>query len=67
MAWIVRVVKIGAEGEGPATDVMEINRFGDLADIANLGLPWPKRSDCWPASNRRLSQHRSGVALSDSG
>jgi len=38
VAWIVRVVKIGAEGEGPATDVMEINRFGDLADIANLGL-----------------------------
>ena len=38
MAWIVRVVKIGAEGEGPATDVMEINRLGDLADIAKLGL-----------------------------
>jgi hypothetical protein len=37
VAWIVRVVKIGAEGEGPATDVMEINRLGDLADIANLG------------------------------
>jgi hypothetical protein len=32
------VVKIGAEGEGPATDVMEINRLGDLADSANLGL-----------------------------
>jgi hypothetical protein len=27
----MRVVKIGAEGEGPATDVMEINRLGDLA------------------------------------
>jgi hypothetical protein len=38
VAWIVRVVKIGAEGEGPATDVMEINRLGDLADIASLGL-----------------------------
>jgi hypothetical protein len=38
VAWIVRVVKIGAEGEGPATDVMEINRLGDLADSANLGL-----------------------------
>jgi hypothetical protein len=38
VAWIVRVVKIGAEGEGPATDVMDINRLGDLADIANLGL-----------------------------
>jgi hypothetical protein len=38
VAWIVRVVKIGAEGEGSATDVMEINRPGDLADIADLGL-----------------------------
>jgi hypothetical protein len=38
VAWIVRVVEIGAEGEGPATDVMEINRPGDLADIADLGL-----------------------------
>ena len=38
MAWIVRVVKIGAEGEGPAADVMEIERPGDLADIADLGL-----------------------------
>src|ERR1700722_6388019 len=38
VAWIVRVVKAGAEGEGPATDVMKINRLGDLADIANLGL-----------------------------
>jgi hypothetical protein len=37
VAWIVRVVKIGAEGERPATDVMEINRLSDLADIANLG------------------------------
>jgi hypothetical protein len=42
VAWIVRVVKIGAEGEGPATDVMEINRLGDLADIANLGLTLAK-------------------------
>jgi hypothetical protein len=38
VAWIVRVLKIGADGEGPATDVMEINWLGDLADIANLGL-----------------------------
>jgi hypothetical protein len=31
------MVKIGAEGEGPAKDVMEFNRLGDLADIASLG------------------------------
>jgi len=38
VAWKLRLVKTGAEGEGPCTDVMEINRPGDLADIANLGL-----------------------------
>jgi hypothetical protein len=32
------VVKIGAEGEGQATDVIEINRPDDLGDIADLDL-----------------------------
>ncbi len=35
---MLRLVKIGAEGEGPCTDVMEIRRPDDLVDIANLGL-----------------------------
>src|SRR5208283_2366242 len=38
LAWIVRVVKTGAEGEGPCTDVMEITRPDSLDDIADLGL-----------------------------
>ena len=38
MAWIVRVVKTGADGGGPHTDVMEITRPDDLSDIADLGL-----------------------------
>jgi len=38
VAWTSRLVKSGAEGEGPCTDVLEIYRPGDLADIANLGL-----------------------------
>jgi hypothetical protein len=38
VAWILRLVKIGAEGEGQALDVMEINRPDDLRDIADLGL-----------------------------
>ena len=38
VAWIVRLVKIGTEGEGSCTDVMEINRPDDLGDIADLGL-----------------------------
>ncbi len=35
---MLKLVKTGAEGEGPCTDVMEINRPGDLGDIASLGL-----------------------------
>ena len=38
MARIVRGVKTGAEGEGPCTDVMEINRPDNLGEIADLGL-----------------------------
>ncbi len=38
VAWMLRLVEIGAEGEGPCTDVMEIRRPDDLVDIANLGL-----------------------------
>jgi hypothetical protein len=38
VAWIVRVVKTGGEGEGPCTDVMEIIRPADLSDVADLGL-----------------------------
>jgi len=35
---MVRLVKIGAAGEGPCADVMEINRPDNLHDIANPGL-----------------------------
>ncbi len=38
MSWILRLVKTGAEGEGPCTDVLEITRPEDLRDIGNLGL-----------------------------
>ncbi len=38
MAWMLRLVKVGAEGEGPCADIMEIRRPDDLVDIANLGL-----------------------------
>jgi hypothetical protein len=38
MAWIVRLLKLGADGEEPLGDVMKINRPDDLDDIANLGL-----------------------------
>ena len=38
VAWILRLVKTGAEGEGQCTDVLEIIRPDDLGDIADLGL-----------------------------
>ena len=38
MAWIVRLVKAGADGEKQCADVLKISRPDDLGDIANLGL-----------------------------
>ena len=38
MAWIVRLVSIGAEGEEHSTDVMRIARPDTLADLGTLGL-----------------------------
>ena len=38
MAWIVKLVSIGAEGEEHSTDVMRIARPDNLADLAALGL-----------------------------
>jgi len=38
VAWMLRLVKIGVEGEGPCTDIMEIIKPDDIVDIANLGL-----------------------------
>ena len=38
MAWILRLVSTGAEGEGPCTDVMEIHQPGDLCGIAASGV-----------------------------
>jgi hypothetical protein len=38
VAWIVRLVKTGADGENQSVDLMTINRPDDLCDIASLGL-----------------------------
>jgi hypothetical protein len=38
VAWIVRLVNTGADGEKQSADVMKIDRSDDLSDIANLGL-----------------------------
>src|SRR5271163_1702910 len=38
VAWILRLVKTGVDGEAQGTDLMEIRRPDGLGDIANLGL-----------------------------
>jgi hypothetical protein len=38
VAWILRLVNTGAEGDGRSTDEMEINKPDDLSDIVDLGL-----------------------------
>ena len=38
VAWVLRLVEIGAEGEERCADVMEISRPDSLVDIADLGL-----------------------------
>jgi hypothetical protein len=38
VAWIVRLVSLGAEGEEHSTDVLQIAKPRDLTDLASLGL-----------------------------
>jgi hypothetical protein len=38
VAWIVRLVSIGAEGEEHSTDILRIAKPDDLTDLAALGL-----------------------------
>jgi hypothetical protein len=38
VAWIVRLVSIGADGEEHCADVMRISKPDDLGDLADLGL-----------------------------
>ena len=38
VAWVLRLVEVGAEGEGRCADIMEISRPNSLIDIADLGL-----------------------------
>ena len=61
MAWVLRLVEIGTEGEGSCADVVQINRPDGLVDIADLGLTLAKRSWCWRASSGRLSPRRLGT------
>jgi hypothetical protein len=67
MAWIVRLVSIGAEGEEHGTDVMRIARPDDLTDLASLGLTLaegkpsrlPRACRCPRRPNRQLLPRQS--------
>jgi hypothetical protein len=60
VAWIVRVVKTGAEGDGRCVDVMEIDRPDNLRDIADLGLTLAEAKRLL-AFNRRSSPLKPGT------
>ena len=51
MAWIVKLVGIGAEGEEHSTDIMRIARPDDLADLA--AAPGIRGIPVQPAHGRR--------------
>lgn len=38
VAWVLRLVEIGAQGQGRCANVVEISRPDGLVDIADLGL-----------------------------
>jgi hypothetical protein len=38
MGWVLRLVETGTEGSVRSVDVLEIDRPGDLGDLADLGL-----------------------------
>jgi len=47
VAWIVKLVSIGAEGEKHSTDVMRIAKPDDLTDLASLGLTLAEGKRSW--------------------
>ena len=60
MAWIVRLVSIGAEGEEHSTDVMRIAKPDTLADLGGLGLSLAESKQLLAASSGRLSPRKPG-------
>jgi len=58
---MLRLVRIGAEGEWPCTDVLEIRRPDGLVDIANLGLTLAEAKPLLPAFNGKSLSRRPGT------
>ena len=42
MAWVLRLIETGVDGQAESLDVLEISRPDDLRDIAALGLTLPE-------------------------
>jgi hypothetical protein len=55
VAWILRLVQTGAEGEDPGADLMEISKPDDLGDIANLGLTLTEAKQLLARVQREIS------------
>jgi hypothetical protein len=60
VAWIVRLVSIGAEGEEHSTDVMQIAKPDTLADLGTLGLSLVESKQLLAGTSWRLSSRRPG-------
>ena len=60
MAWIVRLLSTGAEGEEHGTDVLRIARPSNPADLASLGLTPGEGNGSRPACSGRSSPRRPG-------
>jgi hypothetical protein len=54
VAWILRLVEAGADGDGWSTEVMEIAKSADLRDIANLGLSLAEAKQVLAALQREV-------------
>jgi hypothetical protein len=64
VAWILRLVKIDAEGVEQDTDVMEINRPDGLGDHAHLGLTLTEAKRLLAGLQREIvGQQVSGEAI----
>ena len=54
VAWMLRLVETGADGDGWSTDVMEIAKSADLRDIATLGLSLAEAKQVLAALQREV-------------
>ncbi len=61
MAWVLRWVKTGVEGEAPCADIMEIRKPDDLVDVANLGLTLAEAKRLLAGVQREIVAAQAGI------